>query len=235
MMRAVGLRLEGPMQSWGGPVAGDDRPSLDFPTKSGILGLVAGALGLDRSDVPSLVALHRCLHVAVRVDRAGTRGVDFHTAQDVPRGDRGTAETVVSRRSYLYDASFAVLVIEGEGLQTPLEVIADALARPRCAPALGRRGCPPAEPVLALREPCKGDSWRELFAQLPVVETRGPGAQHLDVFVEGDCLAGSLRELRVRDELIGPLPRMFGERSVCQFRIPRPASLGDTVDPWFPS
>ncbi len=233
-MRAVGLRLEGPMQAWGGPVAGDDRPSLDFPTKSGILGLVAGALGIDRSDVASLVALHRGLQVAVRIDRPGTRGVDFHTAQDVPRGDRGVAETVVSKRSYLYDASFAVLVIEGEDLPTALEAIAEAVARPRFAPTLGRRACPPAEPVLARRELYEGESWREVFAQLAIPET--PGASELlDVFVEGRSMAGSLRELRVRDHLIGPLPRMFGERTVSHFRIPRPAELGDTVDPWFPS
>lgn len=233
-MRAIGLRLEGPMQAWGGPAAGDDRPSLDFPTKSGVLGLVAGALGIERTDVESIVALHSGLQVAVRVDRPGSRGVDFHTARDVPRGDRGVAETVVSRRSYLYDASFMVLVIETESLRTPLDAIAEALVHPRFAPTLGRRACPPADRVLARRELCEGEGWRELFTQLPIAQARGDNRQ-LDVFVEGRRMEGSLRELRLRDHLVGPLPRMFGERSVSHFRIPRPAGLDDTVDPWFPS
>ena len=50
-MRALALRLEGPMQSWGGPTAGDDRPSLEFPTKSGVLGVVGSSLGVAREDV----------------------------------------------------------------------------------------------------------------------------------------------------------------------------------------
>lgn len=234
-MRAVGLRLEGPMQAWGGPVAGDDRPSIGFPTKSGVLGLVAGALGIDRADVTSLVALHRELQVVVRVDQPGVRGVDFHTAQAVPRGDRGVAETVVSRRSYLYDASFAVLLLgRGEGVGPTLQTIVEALAHPRFAPALGRRACPPSKPVLEARELMEGDDWRDLLGQVAVAGVPR-GAAQLDVFVEGGRLPGSLRELRLRDHLVGPLPRMFGERTVCHYRVPGPAEPGDTVDPWFPS
>jgi CRISPR system Cascade subunit CasD len=232
-MRAIGIRLEGPMQAWGGPTAGDDRPTLEFPTKSGVLGLVAGALGIDRSDTSSLLALHRGFGVAVRVDRAGVRGLDFHTVQQVPTAEGGVAETVVSRRSYLYDASFAVLLMEVEASR-PLKDVVDALRCPYFVSALGRKGCPPAVPVLAAPAPVEGANWRELFSRLPIAESGKGAEEQLDVFVEGRH-PGRLRELRVRDQFVGPLRRMFGERSVSHFRIPRPATVGDTVDPWFPS
>ena len=113
-------------------------------------------------------------------------------------------------------------------------MIAEALAHPRFAPTLGRRSCPPAQPVLTSAAPLEGQDWRGLFGQLVVAEP-GPEGGQLDVFVEGRQMIGSIRELRIRDQLVGPLPRMFAERSVSHFRIPRPVTSGDTVDPWFPS
>ena len=83
-IRAVALRLEGLMQSWGASAAGYDRPTLEAPTHSGVLGIVGAALGIERTDVPSLAGLHRSYLLAVQVVRAGTVGVDYHTALNVP-------------------------------------------------------------------------------------------------------------------------------------------------------
>ncbi len=117
MIRALALRLKGPMQSWGGPVAGNDRPSFDVPTKSGVLGLVASALGIERTEVERLAQLHRSFALAVRVDKRGTVGVDYHTTLDVPTADGGNRGdmAVISKRRYLYDASFAALLVAREG------------------------------------------------------------------------------------------------------------------------
>lgn len=75
------IRLAGPMQAWSRDrrTHGSQgrRPSDDRPTKTGVVGLVANALGRDRADdVADLAALR----FAVRADRPGTRQVDYHTS-----------------------------------------------------------------------------------------------------------------------------------------------------------
>lgn len=241
-MRALALRLEGPLQSWGGPVAGDDRPSFDVPTKSGVIGLVGGALGIGRHETERLVALHEALALVVRVDRPGVRGVDFHTAMDVPTAEgKLRRHPVVSRRTYLYDASFAALLVEVR--PTSLEAMLAALRRPVYAPYLGRRACVPSVPVLASQNVLEGNDWFELLDQVPLSAREGedPHAPR-DVFVEAALVSEreEHRVRRVRDTLVGPLPRLFGERLVYGTRRtftppPEPSAVfaDESIDRWF--
>lgn len=240
-MRAIALRLEGPMQSWGGPVAGNDRPSLDVPTKSGVLGLVAGALGIDRREVEQLAALHAGWAVAVRVDRRGTPGVDYHSTLDVPTADGGSRgdEAVISRRRYLYDASFAVLVVERSEAM-PVDSLLEAFRRPGFAPFLGRRACPPSVPFLGHdARPLEGEDWRALLDQVPLAERPDPAPHEVHLDAELAPNAES-RARRQRDVLIGRLPRLFGERAVHVLRWTPPgpapvpaATIEGSIDPWF--
>lgn len=70
------IRLAAPMQSWGNQPRGAYRASNIRPTKSGVLGLVANALGRDyRDNIDDLAGLR----FAVRVDRSGTVELDYHT------------------------------------------------------------------------------------------------------------------------------------------------------------
>lgn len=39
------LKLAGPLQAWGVESKFDERRTLNFPTKSGVIGMVAAALG----------------------------------------------------------------------------------------------------------------------------------------------------------------------------------------------
>ena len=66
------LRLEGALQSWGDHAKWDVRDSGDFPSKSGVVGLLACAMGLERGD-PKIADLSAHLHMAVRADRPGVR------------------------------------------------------------------------------------------------------------------------------------------------------------------
>lgn len=240
MMRALALRLEGPMQSWGGPVAGNDRPSLDVPTKSGILGLVAGALGIRREEVERLAALHAGFAVAVRVDRRGSVGVDYHTTLDVPTTEgKPRGDAVISKRRYLYDASFAVLLVEKEGAPESLERIALALAHPVFAPFLGRRSCPPCVRLVERdAQPMSGQDWRGLFDRVPLAGDADDPP--LDVHLDAELApADERRPRRQRDVLIGRLPRLFGERQVHVVRWIPPAGVArfprieESIDPWF--
>lgn len=90
----------------------DARDSGDFPTKSGVVGLLACAMGMERGD-RELVVLSHAIRMAVRGDRPGTRVVDFQTVQGRPHlytaenGHRAEDKSnIVSRRWYLEDASF---------------------------------------------------------------------------------------------------------------------------------
>lgn len=241
-MRAIALRLEGPMQSWGGPVAGNDRPSLDVPTKSGVLGLVAGALGIDRREVEQLAALHASWAVAVRVDRRGTPGVDYHSTLAVPTADGGRRnDAVISNRRYLYDASFAVLVVERSGAM-PVDRLLEAFRRPGFASFLGRRACPPSVPFLEHdARPLEGEDWRALLDQVPLAERPDPAPHEVHLDAELAPNAES-RARRQRDVLIGRLPRLFGERAVHVLLWTPPVStlavapaaiVEGSIDPWF--
>ena len=48
MAELMMLRLEGLLQSWGESSAWDNRGTASMPTKSGIVGLLACAMGLER-------------------------------------------------------------------------------------------------------------------------------------------------------------------------------------------
>jgi CRISPR system Cascade subunit CasD len=76
----VYLRLEGPMQAWGNHARGANRAhrtTHSRPTKSGVIGLVANALGRDFRDcISDLTALG----FGVRADVPGQLEVDYHTA-----------------------------------------------------------------------------------------------------------------------------------------------------------
>ena len=152
-MSALLLRLAGPLQSWGYRSRFSDRDTGLEPTKSGVVGLLCCALGQPRSESPSRLA---ALRMHVRVDREGTFLNDFHTAGGgvfrgsneyfAPTSSGGKREdAVLTQRHYLQDASFLVAL---EGDDDLLSQLADRLADPVWPLTLGRRSCPPSEPVL---------------------------------------------------------------------------------------
>ena len=139
------LRLVGPMQAWGTSSRFDERDTGKEPSKSGVIGLLAAALGIDRANWADLEPL--CLlRMGVRHDRPGMPRRDFQTAQNIVKADgSGHHETAVTQRHYLADAAFLVGL---EGDDRPLlERVHNALANPVWPLALGRRSYVPSEPV----------------------------------------------------------------------------------------
>ena len=76
-MSTLLLRLAAPMQAWGSDSRFEVRRTGREPTKSGVIGLLAAALGRSRAD--SVADLCR-LRLGVRVDQEGRLLRDFHTA-----------------------------------------------------------------------------------------------------------------------------------------------------------
>jgi CRISPR system Cascade subunit CasD len=142
------LRLIGPMQSWGTRSRFDRRDTEIAPSKSGVIGLLAAALGRPRD--ASIADLAR-LRFGVRIDREGVLKTDFHTAQDVVLADESKLmETAVTHRAYVADAAYLAGLESSD--RALLDTLDAALAEPRWPLALGRRAFVPSEPV-ALRPP----------------------------------------------------------------------------------
>lgn len=129
-MSTLLLRLAAPLQSWGSESKFERRTTGREPTKSGVVGLLAAALGRRRNEAINDLAL---LKFGVRTDKPGQVMVDFHTA-------KSAKSTYVTRRYYLEDAAFLVGL---EGDADFLHTLQNAIESPFFPLFLGRRSCPP--------------------------------------------------------------------------------------------
>ncbi len=231
-MPSLLLRLAGPMQSWGTASRFDERDTGREPSKSGVLGLVAAALGVDRDNWNDLEPLTR-LSLTVRHDRPGIPGSDFQTAGCAATdaiikadGKQAKGGGVVSRRHFLADAVF-LAILSGEDPTLLLKVHA-ALQNPVWPLALGRKSYVPSEHVwldaglqhsdavaLARTWPWLGRRrpWETLPARLLVSADSSDGS-------------GALR----MDHPIGAFgERRFGARMVRTEWIPFPGEAADVA------
>ena len=169
------FRVYGPLVSWGDIAVGERRPTADRPSRSAILGLVAGALGIERSDHEMLTALRGGVGMACCVEIPGRLLHDYHTAQapkeactkeqekrwkgkvraDGPLWTRAEElspardelSTILSERAYLADTlAIVALWLRNQDAPMTLTDLAQALRRPVFVPYLGRKSCPPALP-----------------------------------------------------------------------------------------
>lgn len=154
-MTTLLFRLVAPLQSWGVQSHFTIRDTASEPSKSGVVGVLCAALGIDREDDAALRRV-AAAHVGVRVDREGVLKRDYHTAQNILKAQGGTKETDVSHRWYLADAAFLVGLHSDD--RALLEDLYAALQAPRWPLFLGRKACVPGEPLffkdpaLALQE-----------------------------------------------------------------------------------
>lgn len=156
------LRLAAPLQSWGEAGSFNRRDTRPEPTKSGIIGMLAAALGWSRdSDLTELTKLQ----LGVRVDQPGSLLRDYHTVSDyrgVPLRQAGvnakgvqkfTAPAKHTHQTWRYYLQDAVFVAGVAGPRATVESLAKAVSRPAFPLALGRRSCPPTQPMnLGLRD-----------------------------------------------------------------------------------
>lgn len=143
-MSVVAFRLAAPLQSWGSRSRFVRRETEASPTKSGVLGLVAAAKGLRRSEpLESLLGLR----FGVRVDQPGQLVHDFQTAQRPDKQRDGARKWTALPLSYRYYMSDAVFLAVLEGDLELLRGIDEAVRKPQFPLYLGRRSCPPAGPI----------------------------------------------------------------------------------------
>jgi len=163
------LHLAGPMQSWGTTSRFDHRDTGKEPSKSGVIGLLAAALGLDRDNWTDLEPLTR-LAMGVRHDRAGEPKRDYQTAKDIISADRKKIHvTAVTTREYLADAVFLV------GLESDdralLERSNAALRDPFWPLALGRKSYVPSESIW-MQDGVQATPLRDTLGRWPWIASR---------------------------------------------------------------
>lgn len=188
------LWLEGPLQAWGHDSKFGRRDSLDFPTKSGVLGLLCCARGAAGEQTEWLRAwADREMHVTAfvpggRDDQALPRLPllrDFHMVgsgyadQDpwttllIPKTSEGKKAvgggTKMTYRYYLQDMAYAV-ALQGPDLE--LDALAVALQNPVWDLYLGRKTCVPTEFV------CQGVHADIQRAQHRASELAGEKSRH---------------------------------------------------------
>jgi len=159
------LRLDAPLMAFGAVAVDSEGFTASFPCRSMLVGLFGNALGYDHADDERLARLQERLRYAVRLDRAGSRVVDFQTVDlgrtgltdDCAWTTRGAREerggwsstgTHLRRRHFVADA---VLTVAGRLVpaeeQPDLEALRAALQSPERPLFLGRKCCLPAAPL----------------------------------------------------------------------------------------
>lgn len=165
------LWLEAPLQSWGHDSKFGRRDTLNFPTKSGVLGLVCCALGAGGEQTELLAEfspLSQTVVAFVRTQQFGNQTAqksmrepllrDFHMVGSgfddqnpwqkllIPKTSEGKAAvgggSKMTYRYYLQDMAFAV------ALEVPAhkaDLIADKLQNPEWDLYLGRKNCAPTD------------------------------------------------------------------------------------------
>jgi CRISPR system Cascade subunit CasD len=233
MANTLFVRLEGPLQAWGERSRWTVRETAHEPTKSGVVGVLACALGI-RGD-SALRELSSSVRVAVRCDRPGTLIVDYHTvvggvlsADGKVKRNQKTKEpeTVVSERHYLSDASFLAVVQADDEV---INRVGNSLTEPVWPVYLGRKSCVPSVPLFEGTEDHAG--MEEALSARPA-RTRGQAGSSVRLRAVVECAPGE-GVLR-RDELLSASARVFGPRHVRETVVTVPVApdpMADEPDP----
>lgn len=158
-MRFLLFSLYAPLGACGEIAVGERRMSWARPGRSAVLGLVAAARGIERTDESGHQRLDAGFYYAVRTDAPGRPLVDYHTAQ-TPKARKGRTfatrreelasdglNTVLSTREWRADAFFTVALWLRPEAALDLEETAAALRRPRFVLYMGRKSAPPGLPL----------------------------------------------------------------------------------------
>lgn len=156
-MQYLLMWLEGPFQSWGASSKYGPRETLNFPTRSGIYGMILAAMG---AKGPQESLLERLSFYPQTVISFSNESImrDFHMVGSgfnerdpwqwlcIPKKQDGGSAVgggaKMTYRYYLEDAKFAVIQSLDDELAGPVE---HALRFPVYSPSLGRKSCVPTE------------------------------------------------------------------------------------------
>lgn len=161
------MRLYAPISSWGTLAVGEDRPTVNYPTRSAVLGLLGAALGIKRSETQKLKDLADSIGIASKTYSEGTILRDYHTIQTPTSGKNvnfftrkqelqsAKVETILSSRDYREDGLWVVAIwLKPDAKDSKLvehnvdlQQLQHALKHPKFTLYLGRKSCPLSLPL----------------------------------------------------------------------------------------
>ena len=233
-MRHLALYLRAPLQSWGASSKFGDRGTIDAPTRSGLLGLIAAACGIDKNDEArdrEWLARAAKLYLSILAFRRGDRMTDYHTVgarydKDDPwqkrmipvTADGKPRGTDLTHRDYLMDSVFGVVI---SGDNAIVAEMAEGLANPVWGVWFGRKSCIPTEPILVGVFDSDEAARKALDARLRASLERGGGkiaGKREDEAVRFDLVEAAADEA---EETLLDVPVSFKRREFHARRIRR--------------
>lgn len=222
-MTVLVLRLAGPLQSWGAASRFARRATEAQPTKSGIIGLLAAAKGLRRTDpIEELLGIE----LAVRTEQEGVLLRDFHTSHHRVKG----VAMPLTERFYWSDAVFTAHI---GGPRPLLDGFVEALRDPAYPLYLGRRSCvPEGRLVLSLDERSVAESilntaWQAGHSRRARAERAKQTVVHLPVQADATVFPElpAAREINDVPVSFDPERRVYRSRLVVHTSVPVPTGL----------
>ena len=237
-----------------GELAGNEyRPSMRYPGRSIVLGIMGAALGIERDDLAGQEKLS-ALEAAVAIFDDGTSLRDYHTVQTIGRkcrhdaysyrdahahAERGHLFTTPTYREYRSEVHYGVAIWNGKPdenreigkepiVPITLDEIRNALKQPVYSMFLGRKSCSLSSPVAA--RIVETDSLETAFRHLPnPVWMRKPAiAQEMVIDADYARNSGFVGMWEWRHDIpLSRTRREFGSREVCV--VPVDIQLGEIV------
>jgi CRISPR system Cascade subunit CasD len=184
MSKYVLMDLNAPLQSWGEYSRHSNRTTLDRPTKSGIIGIICCAMGIQMdTEAERVQELSSAIKMSSFTLARGKSLEDFqsigtHYDKKDPLekryllrkngGSIADCPTKIFSKFYLSEYRFLVLLeVESEELANKIQ---EALLSPEWPLYLGRKNCIPATPI-----PCKEGVLDSESQVLEAIKSRAPG------------------------------------------------------------
>ena len=151
-MKILYFRMRAPLQSWGERSHWDMRDTSEWPTKSGVVGMISAAMGLSYDDV-RIGEICESLEMGVKASQhympqlLDFQVTDYYNGMraDGTRETRSSQRGIVQKKYYLDDKCFLVGL---KGEENLLEEITAAMKNPCWMMTLGRYCCIPSEPII---------------------------------------------------------------------------------------
>ena len=230
-MKHLALYLIAPLQSWGAASKFGERGTLDAPTRSGLLGMLAAACGVDKNDTArerDWLVRAAGLVLSIYAFRRGNRLTDYQTVGShydtddpwqrrmIPTAADGKPRTTdVTHRDYLSESIFGAVL---SGDEVFISKLADGIANPIWGVWLGRKSCIPTEPVFAGVFDSDETARDALIARFHASRSRSTAK---GMGKEVDSPVFSVIETGAEDaeELVFDVPTSFGQRKYRTRRI----------------
>jgi CRISPR system Cascade subunit CasD len=198
-MKTLILKTEG-MSAYGLQTFDVHRRVNHFPTRSAIMGMLGAALGITREQHGKLFDLSGRLKIAVQVNNAGEKIVDYHTVQNFrsPMGKIQKGMTKPTYREYWCDSAHSFAITADSDT---IDMLAAKVKAPIFTLFQGRKSCPLIRPLFEtiVEQGNPADALKLLG---------GTGQIFSDV--QGD---NHIATLQIRD-LLTSVPRKYAMRNI---------------------